>query len=332
MKWKEPNSLPKPRPFLVLPLLESPKSEPEMPPKTNLKLFTKTKKTNDKNNENERPLTATLEKPTILDIRFITKIDMSLMRKEFLSITNLCRIPLKARKKNFDRKLIQPRPLSLPSTQKRKRSKKAETSDDSWEDDSVASARKTPAIIKSPAPTTRDKRHAEKKPPDPNNNNGNKPFGIVKTRGKCGKSTKLPEPCRTCGRPDAPERFHSHPDVRTVIKKKSEPLLKTPTMKSSVQKPVAMKYKSKLTPSPKKKAPVTETKQATNVAPPVVPPVDRPRTRSGKGPRMLTCYLCGREFGTASLPLHEPKCLQVRSPFNLKKLHSNTPVTSLSFC
>ncbi|KAH1008029.1 hypothetical protein HUJ04_005182, partial [Dendroctonus ponderosae] len=25
------------------------------------------------------------------------------------------------------------------------------------------------------------------------------------------KSTKLPSPCKTCGRPDQPERFHSHP-------------------------------------------------------------------------------------------------------------------------
>lgn len=29
-------------------------------------------------------------------------------------------------------------------------------------------------------------------------------------------------------------------------------------------------------------------------------------------PRTVTCYICGREFGTASFPIHEPKCLQVR--------------------
>ncbi|XP_030048188.1 zinc finger protein 474 [Microcaecilia unicolor] len=27
-------------------------------------------------------------------------------------------------------------------------------------------------------------------------------------------------------------------------------------------------------------------------------------------PKTLICYICGREFGTASLPIHEPKCLQ----------------------
>ncbi|KAM5299094.1 zinc finger protein 474-like [Ctenodactylus gundi] len=28
------------------------------------------------------------------------------------------------------------------------------------------------------------------------------------------------------------------------------------------------------------------------------------------GPRTLICYICGREFGTLSLPIHEPKCLE----------------------
>ncbi|XP_030744844.1 zinc finger protein 474-like [Echinops telfairi] len=27
-------------------------------------------------------------------------------------------------------------------------------------------------------------------------------------------------------------------------------------------------------------------------------------------PRTLVCYICGREFGTLSLPIHEPKCLE----------------------
>ncbi|KAG8456262.1 hypothetical protein GDO86_002159 [Hymenochirus boettgeri] len=31
---------------------------------------------------------------------------------------------------------------------------------------------------------------------------------------------------------------------------------------------------------------------------------------SSVGPKTLVCYLCGREFGTKSLPIHEPKCLE----------------------
>ncbi|XP_046549879.1 zinc finger protein 474-like [Haliotis rubra] len=29
-----------------------------------------------------------------------------------------------------------------------------------------------------------------------------------------------------------------------------------------------------------------------------------------KGPRTVVCYICGREFGTKSLPIHEPQCLE----------------------
>lgn len=95
-------------------------------------------------------------------------------------------------------------------------------------------------------------------------------------------------PCTTCGRPEQPERFHSHPVPAKKTQSVSK-LLETPTqrpMKSTVQKPVAIRFKSKRR---------TETPTKTCVT----------------KPRTLTCYICAREFGTASLPLHEPKCLQV---------------------
>lgn len=41
-----------------------------------------------------RPSTATLERPVLLDIGLLDKLDMSLVRKEFLCITNLCRSPI----------------------------------------------------------------------------------------------------------------------------------------------------------------------------------------------------------------------------------------------
>jgi len=28
------------------------------------------------------------------------------------------------------------------------------------------------------------------------------------------------------------------------------------------------------------------------------------------GPRTVVCYICGREFGSKSLPIHEPQCLE----------------------
>lgn len=35
---------------------------------------------------------------------------------------------------------------------------------------------------------------------------------------------------------------------------------------------------------------------------------------SARRKRLVLCYLCGKEFGTASLPFHEPQCLKVRRP------------------
>lgn len=41
-------------------------------------------------------------------------------------------------------------------------------------------------------------------------------------------------------------------------------------------------------------------------------PAGLKKTSSGipARPRTLICYICGREFGTLSLPIHEPKCLE----------------------
>lgn len=35
------------------------------------------------------------------------------------------------------------------------------------------------------------------------------------------------------------------------------------------------------------------------------------KTFDKRGPKSVTCYICGREFGSASFPIHEPKCFEV---------------------
>lgn len=168
---------------------------------------------------------------------------------------------------------------------------------------------------------------------------------------------EVPEPCRTCGRPEQPERFHSHPPpsshrktsaVRRQHDNNNNDDTRPAVTKSSVRKPVPMKYRSgkskrressessvvgtggeasvpNKVPSPdplKRNSSDTKTPELQNV--------DRKSPRAGtrgvflvlddrgsdnpivrSGPRTVLCYLCGREFGTASYPLHEPHCLQV---------------------
>ncbi|KYB26354.1 hypothetical protein TcasGA2_TC033817 [Tribolium castaneum] len=295
-----------------------------MPKKTNLKLFTKTWPQKKDGKKEERPLTATLDKPTVLNISLIGIIDMSTVRKEFLNISNLCRFPIALTITKRKKTPVINRPLSLPSPEKHKGCKKRpETSEDSYEEEesmSIQSAKikpgKTNTTVKKPSILS-------KKKPLSDANNNTKTFKIPRKRAgtvakllevnknDLGKSTKLPEPCKTCGRPDQPERFHSHPATPLKIVKKEEP----PKMKSTVQKPVAMKYKSKQS-AEKKALPPAQRKPSLPAqklvhTPPnvgVSPETATPRVKSAK--RTLTCYLCGREFGTASLPLHEPKCLQ----------------------
>ncbi|XP_050513946.1 zinc finger protein 474-like isoform X3 [Diabrotica virgifera virgifera] len=338
---------PKSRPFLVLPLLESDlleRASPnllDMPTKNpGLHLFTKTfpshKKRKD-SDENKRPLTATLEKPTILDIRLIGKIDMSKIRKEFLNISNLCRLPILLKKSKNSK---PHRPLSLPPPAIEKK-KKAKDADDlsilsmGEEEESTQSVRVTG-------------RHASKlksingkrtvKTCDDNNNNSsrtiriprrspaalpsdNKPIGSAASDTK---STKLPQPCNSCGRSDQPERLHSHPV--TPIAANSPKLL----VKATVQKPVPLKYKSskskkeksKKTPSPTRK-PSLPSQNIVHSNPSSANMLAAKRLEimkkmqegndsraSSSGKRTLTCYICGREYGTSSLKLHEPKCLE----------------------
>lgn len=217
------------RPFFILPSIGKEsldKSQEDIFTMTNrntgLKLFTKTwtpkrDKKNKKTEEQPRPLTATLEKPMILDISLVSVIDMSKIKKEFLNISNLCKVPLIIKNKTA---IKANRPLSLPPPEKHKnKKKKISDTEDSWEDDestSVQSARK----LKNDKINTKIKIASRKGAISDVNNNK-----TIRTTRKCGvasgkvmnlkselvKSTKLPEPCSTCGRPDQPERFHSHP-------------------------------------------------------------------------------------------------------------------------
>jgi hypothetical protein len=432
-----------------------------------------------------RPQTATLERPRILDVTLLGKIDMTLMRKGLLSISSLCIAPLDnvqisaEAKRNFNyngekylkgkiRKFNTPRTsvddkerISKGRTQYRKKGHKTDVS---WEEDkslsesssSVMKVLKAAPVIRSPSRGTTDKgvspvnsvssianspvrtvvKPRDKKRLSPvicsssnssspsripvkpaprekrvspvssitNTTNSPSRTSVVKNVGrdkrvaavgdtngvsgnvggdaaekpshrtcrrpvvvkKDGKvvdevfggpklSDEVPEPCRTCGRPEQPERFHSHPlpsshqHRRQQDNNNNDDVARPTVTKSSVRKPVPIKYRSGKS-SRRKEATKTETATPASNKVPSPDPVKRkpsvdldvktvemqrverksPRSSRGgvflvlddkgsdrpvvrSGPRTVLCYLCGREFGTASYPLHEPHCLQVSS-------------------
>lgn len=127
-----------------------------------------------------------------------------------------------------------------------------------------------------------------------------------------------PEPCKTCGRPDQPERFHSHPKgSQTKIKdiptstSTMKPKCIVPPVPKSIQKPVALNFRSDRN---RNKPDEIETKPVVSQDRPSQDSSQQVRSSSAsmkRGPKTVTCYICGREFGTASFPIHEPKCMEV---------------------
>lgn len=112
-------------------------------------------------------------------------------------------------------------------------------------------------------------------------------FAVKKAANTKADHRHIPLPCNSCNRSVAPERLHSHiPNIngtRVSIMTRS-------TEDGYVSDKDSTKTKSK--------------KKAEDSA------VTVEDTGGSKGPRALICYICGRPFGSKSLPLHEPHCLE----------------------
>lgn len=83
-------------------------------------------------------------------------------------------------------------------------------------------------------------------------------------------------PCDTCGRTFAPDRLAVH--KRSCNKSKGKPAAATSTQRES-----------------------TFTRNEPKASAP---------TRAPQKPRTVFCYICGREFGSKSISIHEPQCMK----------------------
>ncbi|XP_014477840.1 PREDICTED: zinc finger protein 474-like isoform X2 [Dinoponera quadriceps] len=282
--------------------------------------------------EPERPKTANLERPSVLNPKLADKLDMSLLSKELLcdSMTHYHRTRSLAAASGGTTSSSSL--LLLPSPSSTRRRQNAAVTGDArrtWPRDDVPVRRAQqrsfeqiyePRIcqmeIGPRSPTEGQKTLQEPVRRLDDNNNRNGPPKVLSTVKKKNSragipsdleiftnasSRSAPEPCKTCGRPDQPERFHSHPkgsqtkikDIPTATK-----LTKSAPVPKSVQKPVALNFRSDRN---KNRSEEIEMKS-------ISPRDVRPSTAAKRGPR--TCYICGREFGTASFPIHEPKCME----------------------
>ncbi|XP_011861878.1 PREDICTED: uncharacterized protein LOC105558674 isoform X2 [Vollenhovia emeryi] len=308
--------------------------------------------------EPERPKTANLARPSVLDPALVDKLDMSLLSKELLcnSMTRYHQLTGKTIGGGMTSSSSSSSSLSLllpspPSATRRRQSAAVSvaTTTTTWSSHDDAPVRRKRRSFeqihepraaaghmeelngsRSPAVAAMQEHTSVKRNPDvrrlDDNNNKNSPPKVLSTvkkkNSRSGLSNDLeiftatsaksaPEPCKTCGRPDQPERFHSHPKgSRTKIKDipastTTKPKPAVPPVPKSIQKPVAMNFRS----DRNKKLDESETKSSQ----------DRPsrnaedRSSSAptrRGPKTVTCYVCAREFGNASFPIHEPKCME----------------------
>ncbi|XP_018357848.1 PREDICTED: uncharacterized protein LOC108757779 [Trachymyrmex cornetzi] len=306
--------------------------------------------------EPERPKTANLTRPSVLDPALVNKLDMSLLSKELLcdSMTRFHQNgkPVSggttSSSSSSSLSLLLPSP---PSASRRRQSavvniattttwsshdapvrRQRRSFEQIYESRVAAGLMEEIDISRSPTATQEfvSKRNSDIRRLDDNNNKNSPPkvLSMVKKKNSrtglsndleiftsASKTTKsAPEPCKTCGRPDQPERFHSHPKgSQSKIKDIPSPMTKSkptvPSVPKSIQKPVALNFRSdrnrnKLDEAENPTIPQNHPSQVSN---------QQSRSLSApmkRGPRSVTCYVCGREFGTVSFPIHEPKCME----------------------
>ncbi|XP_014295454.1 probable serine/threonine-protein kinase nek3 [Microplitis demolitor] len=309
----------------------------------------------------ERPKTANLEKPSVLDPALVNKLDMSLLSKERLcdSMTRIQldrratasggghSMPVNNSNKNIHESIVESSKRSTPPFTEAKtffiRSKRRSLdhlNNNNNNNYYLNTEQTMPRVLepviakKSPSPVLKNNNN--------NNNNNNRNLMNVKPVAASSLSTvrtakssrlalpeelevftspivnklKTPEPCKTCGRPDQPERFHSHPKGVPSIKGSTEVDKNSSkdVVRKSIQKPVALNYKSEKNKN-KSKDKDNSNDGGMETVQKLSPRMENNACKSRpdsvkKGPRTVTCYICAREFGTASFPIHEPKCME----------------------
>lgn len=296
----------------------------------------------------QRPTTATLLRPAILDTRLLGIFDMTTVSREHLLVI---------------KNLVQSTPLCKCKSAVPEMKTFAMDCVPTEMSDGDSNRQKVCKVLNK---TYRVSRH---------NTRSKLPNEYICADDHVSKMPIIPVPCVTCGRQDQPERFHSHPSRREVKTKESakSPFNKDAEKRKTVQKPMPIKFRSaksksnddsETTKNDGKQAPVPNLKlKQPNLSKHVEPIVKQPtsqqpngeimkiktnwkdaikKTRrsklehakennsvstpgyesytldswapapvSGDRKRRVVCYLCSQEFGTATLPSHEEECIQV---------------------
>lgn len=305
----------------------------------------------------ERPKTAVLMHPAILDETLKDKIDMTLTKKQFLAALKLCNdtvisqrsIPVMRKKwapVGFKRDPQGPR---LPSRRVRNRTSPI-SEYRNRQDQIYGRSTKIPLHINRPRTSTVNNPIINQVDLPtielPN------PALRVKSKMKARNAKKMdkpseqvPEPCRSCGRSDLPERFHTHPPLEASRSEGSKipiRLYSPPKKITSLeeqqksedglpdqQNKTRTKKTEKKSRSPKKplkshddpgqslqalhsqrsldRVSLTDDSDNTVSTSSNISSGSTGMT-SSKSQAHVTCSICGRQFGKNSFRFHEPQC------------------------
>lgn len=121
----------------------------------------------------------------------------------------------------------------------------------------------------------------------------------------------LPEPCHSCKNTPHPERLHSHPKMKTTyaIPGKSKSFSENLHRISNTSQNNNVKQNHEDQPSkykPKNRSPKEEKTDTDHLD-----HYRESKNPSKMPPFLKICPICGRQFGSKSFPLHEPKCMEV---------------------
>ncbi|XP_069185419.1 dentin sialophosphoprotein [Procambarus clarkii] len=190
-----------------------------------------------------RPATATLKKPKVLDLSLRNAVDMSQMTRSMVDQLILSR-DSQSGFSDYSSDFTSSSPSSVGSKS---------PFDDSGDSENE-SRRARPSTMRLPRPSRNiavpvitsasrpTKRTSSLRSFIPRNRRRQVEEVFTGPKNK----VKIPEPCLTCGKEQNPERFHSHPLHMQKFKPKSEDKNKSKQLnKLIVTKPTALKYKSK---------------------------------------------------------------------------------------
>ncbi|CAK9813826.1 Zinc finger protein 474 [Anthophora quadrimaculata] len=305
----------------------------------------------------ERPKTANLEKPSVLDPDLVDKLDMSLLSKELL-VDSMTRFrhskAISGGTSAFPSSSRYRHSVTAPERQRqqqyspltngeaatwcngpfpvRYKRRSFEQILDTRLGGHIDASTESPRMQKHERIISQDtvKKSLDNRKLDDNNNrngtSGHKvhSLSVLKKKGSrpivqndlevftASSTRSAPEPCKSCGKSDQPERFHSHPKGGQQKAKDSSTNAKSKTaIPKTIQRPVALNFRSDKSKNKSEEMVVQEGKPKSANLQERSSPSNRPSSAPvKKGPRTVTCYICSREFGTASFPIHEPRCMQ----------------------